>query len=61
MLFDQIKVHQIEILDKRLQMLNSLTIEELVLIGKTIKETFSFGYQEGLIDDYKKFILNILK
>lgn len=30
LLFDQIKVHQIEILDKHLQVLNFLTVKELV-------------------------------
>lgn len=58
-LFDKIKIFQIEISEKRLQMLNTLSADELVKIANVIRATRSFGYQEGLVDSYKEAIVNI--
>lgn len=55
-LFEQIKVHQLEISQNRLQMLQNIQDEELLIIADKIKESMSFGYQEGLIDEYKKVL-----
>lgn len=57
-MFDKIKVHQLDISQNRIQMLQNIQDEELLLIANKIKETMSFGYQEGLIEDYKKILYN---
>lgn len=56
-LFEQIKVDQIEISSKRVQMLKGIIINELALIANEIISSNSFGYQEGLIDYYQDYIL----
>ena len=51
-----IKIKQNNISSKRLAMLTSIENEELKTIAKKIYEEKIFGYQEGLIDIYKKRI-----
>lgn len=57
-LFELIKVHQLEISQNRIQMLQHIQNQKLLFIGKLIREEISFGYQEGLIDIYKKVLSN---
>lgn len=56
-LFENIQVHQLEISSNRIQMLNHLVNEDLLRIAHSIKENNSFGYQEGLIENYKEILM----
>lgn len=56
-MFENIKVHQLEISQNRIQMLQHIQNEELLLIAGLIKESLSFGYQEGLIEIYKSILI----
>lgn len=51
--FDMIQVHQINISQKRLKMLENIEDETLQEIAQLIIEKHAFGYQEGLIEKYK--------
>ena len=55
--FNDIKIKQYDISKKRLKMLDQINDQDLMCIVNQIKETGSFGYQEGLIDVYKKELL----
>lgn len=59
LLFERIKVQQVEISTKRLQMLNQIKTPDLQTIAKCIKQEYAFGYQEGLIDFYQVEILKM--
>lgn len=53
-LFERIKIKQIDIPSKRLQMLNQIKTEDLKNIARAIQQERAFGYQEGLIDVYQR-------
>lgn len=59
--FEEIKVEQIEISEKRLQMLKQIQSKELQSITHSICNDRAFGYQEGLIDLYKDEIIKCFK
>ena len=53
-LFEKIKIKQIDISSKRLQMLNQIKTDNLKIIAQAIQQEQAFGYQEGLIDVYQR-------
>ena len=58
-LFEKICIHQLEVSNKRIQMLKSLKSEELLDIASMIEKMNSFGYQEGLVNEYMKQLLEL--
>lgn len=53
-LFKKIKIKQVDIQPKRLQMLNQIKNDALKKIAQAIQQEQAFGYQEGLIEVYQR-------
>lgn len=60
-LLNHIAIRQEDISDRRITMLKNLCDMNLYHIGNQILDSLSFGYQEGLIDYYKEYLLRYKK